>query len=90
MDCAGKHRQYGVMYSFVKSANLDSWTNKQLQFIQRGGNARALEYLRKCGAISATNKTIDYKSPIVQKYKEMLTAEVEGEGAGFHKQIVHE
>lgn len=43
------------------------------------GNARALEYLRKCGAISATNKIIDYKSAIVQKYKQMLTAEVDGD-----------
>jgi ADP-ribosylation factor GTPase-activating protein 2/3 len=76
MDCAGKHRQYGVMYSFVKSANLDSWTKRQVMFMLKGGilinklgNARALEYLRKCGAISAVNKTIDYKSAIVQKYK---------------------
>ena len=77
IDCAGKHRQYGVMYSFVKSTNLDVWNRKQLLFMQKGGNQRAMDYLRKCGAISDTQKHIDYKSPIVQKYKAILTAEVE-------------
>jgi len=42
IDCAGKHRQYGVMYSFVKSTNLDKWNRKQLLFMQKGGNQRAL------------------------------------------------
>lgn len=67
------------MYSFVKSTNLDVWNRKQLMFMQKGGNARALEYFRKCGVISDTQKHIDYKSPIVQKYKSILTAEVESE-----------
>ena len=82
IDCAGKHRQYGVAYSFVKSTNLDKWNKKNLLFMQKGGNQRALEYLRKCGAISDNQKHIDYKSPIVQKYKAILTAEVESELTG--------
>lgn len=44
--------------------------------MQKGGNQRALEYLRKCGVINDNQKHIDYKSPIVQKYKAILTAEV--------------
>ena len=82
IDCAGKHRQYGVMYSFAKSTNLDAWSRKNLLFMQKGGNQRALEYLRKCGAISDNQKHIDYKSPIVQKYKAILTAEVQTELTG--------
>lgn len=42
IDCAGKHRQYGVIYSFVKSTNLDKWNRKQIMFMQKGGNQRAL------------------------------------------------
>jgi hypothetical protein len=38
IDCAGKHRQFGVMYSFVKSTNLDSWNRRQLTYMQKGGN----------------------------------------------------
>ncbi len=41
--------------------------------MQKGGNTRALEYLRKKGIISAGNRTIDYKSLIVRQYKELLT-----------------
>lgn len=82
IDCAGKHRQYGVMYSFVKSANLDKWNRKQLLFMQKGGNQRALDYLTKCGVISETHKHIDYKSPIVQRYKTILTTEVDTEIEG--------
>ncbi len=67
------------MYSFVKSNNFDVWNRKQLLFMQKGGNQRAVEYLTRCGVINETHKHIDYKSPIVQKYKAMLTSEVETE-----------
>lgn len=82
IDCAGKHRQYGVMYSFVKSTNLDVWNRKQLLFMGKGGNQKFLDHLVKCGAISDVQKHIDYRSPIVQKYKAILTAEVENELIG--------
>lgn len=71
-DCAGKHRQYGVQTSFVKSVNLDVWNQKQIIFMQKGGNSRALEYFRKRGIITAANRTIDYKSQIVKQYKDLL------------------
>lgn len=61
------------MYSFVKSINLDKWNRKQLLFMQKGGNQRALEYLTKCGVIGESHKHIDYKSPIVQRYKGIIT-----------------
>lgn len=73
------------MFSFVKSTNLDSWNRRQLTFMERGGtswrqvgNTRALDYFKKCGVVTPTNKHIDYKSAIVQKYKQMLTDEVDG------------
>jgi hypothetical protein len=37
IDCAGKHRQFGVMFSFIKSTNLDSWNRRQLTFMEKGG-----------------------------------------------------
>lgn len=85
LDCAGKHRQYGVIYSFVKSINLDAWNQKQLLFMQKGGNARALDFFRKRGVITPNNRHIDYKSPIVQQYKNTLTEEVELELMGGSK-----
>ena len=50
--------------------------------MQKGSNQRAMEYLRKCGAISDNQKHIDYKSPIMKKYKEIITAEVDSELSG--------
>jgi hypothetical protein len=66
-----------VVYSFVKSINLDAWNQKQLLYMQKGGNTRALEYFRKRGVITANNRHIDYKSAIVQQYKTTLTEEVD-------------
>ena len=61
---------------------MDSWTRKQLLYMQKGSNGRALEYFKKCGIINEANRYIDYKSPIVQKYKSILTNEVEAEIEG--------
>lgn len=90
LDCAGKHRQYGVIYSFVKSINLDAWNRKQLLYMEKGGNSRALDYFRKRGVTTATNKHIDYRSQIVQQYKAMLTEEVDMELGGVKVKPVEE
>ncbi len=41
--------------------------------MEKGGNSRAIEYFKKRGVLTDTNKHIDYKSPIVQQYKAILT-----------------
>jgi hypothetical protein len=50
--------------------------------MQKGGNSRALEFFKKRGVITINNRHIDYKSPIVQQYKDTLTAEVDAEITG--------
>ncbi|KAI1504689.1 hypothetical protein F5X99DRAFT_347150 [Biscogniauxia marginata] len=42
--CSGIHRGMGTHISRVKSVDLDSWTDEQLQSILRWGNARANKY----------------------------------------------
>eukprot|EP01035_Chromulina_nebulosa_P033064 gene33064-44247_t len=44
IECSGIHRNLGVHISFVRSVNLDSWTAKQVEFMEEWGNARANEY----------------------------------------------
>lgn len=39
--CSGIHRGMGTHISRVKSVDLDSWTDEQLQSMLRWGNARA-------------------------------------------------
>ncbi|KAK9376018.1 uncharacterized protein V1513DRAFT_463111 [Lipomyces chichibuensis] len=42
--CSGIHRSMGTHISRVKSIDLDSWTNEQLQNMVRWGNAKANKY----------------------------------------------
>ncbi|EMR08233.1 hypothetical protein PNEG_03401 [Pneumocystis murina B123] len=42
--CSGIHRSMGTHISRVKSVDLDSWTNEQLENMIRWGNARANKY----------------------------------------------
>jgi hypothetical protein len=39
--CSGIHRGMGTHISRVKSVDLDSWTDEQLQSVLKWGNARA-------------------------------------------------
>jgi|UniRef100_A0A6T5SPC0 stromal membrane-associated protein len=40
-NCSGAHRGLGVHISKVKSTTLDKWTEEQVEFMERMGNARA-------------------------------------------------
>lgn len=43
IECSGIHRNLGVHISFVRSVNLDSWTEQQVAFMEEWGNDRANE-----------------------------------------------
>ena len=43
-SCSGSHRGLGVHISKVKSTTLDKWTEAQVDFVSRLGNARANAY----------------------------------------------
>jgi len=73
IDCAGKHREYGVQISFVRSLTLDTWSKRHISFMENGGNTKALEHFRKYGI----KPPIDYKNSAVQKYKQDLTKRVD-------------
>ncbi|CAK4669520.1 unnamed protein product, partial [Aphanomyces euteiches] len=42
--CSGIHRSLGVHLTFVRSVNLDAWTQEQVTQMQKWGNAKAKEY----------------------------------------------
>ena len=44
MRCAALHRKLGTHISKVKSVDLDTWTDEQLQSVLKWGNARANKY----------------------------------------------
>ena len=35
IDCAGKHRRFGVNVSFVRSLYMDSWSDQQLEMMRQ-------------------------------------------------------
>jgi len=41
IECSGVHRSIGTHVTRVKSVNLDTWTNEQIESMLRWGNARA-------------------------------------------------
>lgn len=60
LECAGKHRGLGVHLSFVRSLELDSWTESQINVMRNGGNKKAKDYFKSIGIDSL---------PIPNKYK---------------------
>jgi len=75
MDCAAHHRVLGVQYSFVRSLQLDSWSPKQMLFLELGGNTKAFDYFKKHGL----KEPYDYKSATIQNYKNDLAKKVEAQ-----------
>jgi len=55
-----------------RSLQLDTWTPKQILFLEHGGNAKAHEYFRKHGL----KPPFDYKSAAIQNYRNELSRKV--------------
>lgn len=55
LDCSGYHRRLGVHLSFVRSIDMDEWTEDQLKVMQLGGNAEARKYFKQYGVHEVTS-----------------------------------
>ncbi|KAK2197669.1 bifunctional Arf GTPase activating protein/ARFGAP-RecO-like zinc finger/ArfGAP domain superfamily [Babesia duncani] len=71
LDCSGRHRNFGSHVSFVRSVDMDRFTREQLERLDRGGNARALEFFTSANL----KRPFDYASPIAQRYPKMLDSQ---------------
>ena len=77
LDCSGRHRSYGTHISFVRSANMDVWTEEQIRLFEAGGNSQARGFFKQHGHTGYL--TVDqYSGPTGQKYKTHLKALSEG------------
>ena len=49
LDCSASHRQLGVHVTFVRSVDLDEWTQRQVDAMRIGGNDNARKFFGKHG-----------------------------------------
>lgn len=83
LDCSGSHRGLGVHLSFVRSLDMDSFTEKQLLALKLGGNYRFNQFLKDHGMetdVRGGKTTIreKYDNPVAELYRQQLKARVEG------------
>ncbi|POM76884.1 ADP-ribosylation factor GTPase-activating protein [Phytophthora palmivora] len=76
LDCSGYHRRLGVHLSFVRSIDMDEWTEDQLKTMSEGGNAEARKFFKQYGAAEMTSIEAKYNSKAAQMYKNALAKKV--------------
>lgn len=75
LDCSGYHRRLGVHISFVRSTDMDEWSEEQLLIMQLGGNEAARNFFKQHGVyeLGIDDK---YSSRGAQMYKQKLSQTV--------------
>jgi hypothetical protein len=88
LKCAGLHRSFGVSVSFVRSLTIDSWQDKQIEILKRGGNQRFRDFLDEFKVPG--NATMDFKYMIRASdyYRKLLKSEVEESEPPFKPDII--
>lgn len=71
LECASKHRSYGVLISRVKSINMDNWTEEDYNLMLKGGNKKFREFIEYHG-LSSLSKEALYKHDLIKQYKETI------------------
>eukprot|EP00242_Pyramimonas_sp_CCMP2087_P014559 CAMPEP_0198197830 /NCGR_PEP_ID=MMETSP1445-20131203/1392_1 /TAXON_ID=36898 /ORGANISM="Pyramimonas sp., Strain CCMP2087" /LENGTH=423 /DNA_ID=CAMNT_0043867231 /DNA_START=102 /DNA_END=1373 /DNA_ORIENTATION=+ len=77
MDCAATHRSLGVHITFVRSVQLDSWSQDQLRIMTCSGNPRARQFFKEHGWADQGAAKIDakYTSRAAELYRAALHKE---------------
>lgn len=79
--CAGLHRGYGVHISFVRSVELDAWSDSEMRSMVTGGNAKFRDFVSEegiaCDGIAGDRAQL-YKGPFGTLYRQRLVALLEG------------
>ena len=78
LECSGKHRGLGVNYSFVRSVELDDWTDEQIASLENGGNTKLNVYFHNSGVQTTGLVTARYKTPAAENYRRQLAALAKG------------
>lgn len=83
LDCSASHRRMGVHLTFVRSVDLDEWTQRQIDAMLIGGNGNAKAYFRKLGITDMHQKCDKkYTSKAAVHYRAELAKKVEARYSG--------
>jgi len=67
ITCGGYHRQMGTHISRIRSITMDSWTERQLELFQHGGNSRLKAFFEANGVPTGAQQ---YGSQAAEWYRE--------------------
>ena len=87
LKCAGLHRSLGVDISTIRSLQIDSWTDKQIHYLSKGGNEKFKKNLSEYNIEPNTQIDLKYKSKAADYYRKLLKNEVEKTIDSNYKEI---
>lgn len=66
----------GVHISFVRSVNMDAWSEKQINAMRVGGNARLRDFFKQHGVTGTGSASIaqKYNTPAAAMYRDIIVA----------------
>ena len=79
LKCAGVHRGFGMSVSLIRSLQIDSWTERQLLYLTKGGNINFKNNLSEFNIAETATLDIKYKSKAADYYRKYLKNEVDRE-----------
>ena len=79
LKCAGVHRGFGMSVSLIRSLQIDSWTEKQLLYLKKGGNNNFKNNLSEFNI--AETATIQIDKPDMEVAMDLLEVKGDGEEA---------
>lgn len=72
LECSGRHRGLGVHLSFVRSVDMDAWSERQIKAMEVGGNGKLRAFFDKHGVKGSIEQK--YSSPAAEMYRDTITA----------------
>lgn len=79
LECSGHHRSLGVHLSFVRSVQMDAWTEKQIRAMETsGGNQAMVDFFAARGIEKKLAIHVKYNTKQATYYRERLSRRLEG------------